>query len=66
MTVYTFMDKYLKEDAMITLEDEAGNIMYEGIAGKAPFCIWRKRTVLHVEGLGSLDDLIITMSGKSH
>lgn len=64
MTVSNFFDKYLKMNAIITLSDERGNILYEGRCGDAPFYAWSKRDVIAVEGLGMLDDIIITVSDR--
>lgn len=65
MTVRNFFDKYLNVNAIITLADERGNILYEGRCGDAPFHTWRKREVVNIEGLGMLDDIIITIRERA-
>lgn len=64
MTVTEFLTKYLQTDAIITLVDEKGNVLHEGTCGDAPFYAWNNRELISVEGLGSLNDLIITVGER--
>lgn len=64
MTAFDFMEKYLNKDTIITLQDTGGNILYEGKRNDATWRAFGGRQFVSVEGLGELNDLIITVTKR--
>lgn len=61
MKTMQFFKDFLKDEARITIADTKGNIFYTGDLGSLPVKIVRGTQVAAVEGLGSENDLIITV-----
>jgi hypothetical protein len=61
MKTSKFLLDYLSEKAIITIANDKGDILYEGYLGEMPIKLVRNTAVSSVEGLGSLNDIIITV-----
>ena len=62
MKTSKFLLDYLRETAQITICNTCGSILYEGQLGEMPISVVRGTKVVLVEGLGSLNDIIITIA----
>lgn len=61
MYLRQFLVEYLKAHARITLVDEQDDIFYEGDVISLPRTLVRNLYVTDIRGLGSQDDIIITV-----
>ena len=61
MYLRQFLKEYLKDHARITLVEERGDIFYEGDVISLPTVLTRNLSVTDISGLGSQDDIIITV-----
>ena len=59
MKTLKFLAKYLADEAMVTIADTKGSILYEGVLGDMPVRVVRNTTLSKIDGLGSLNDIII-------
>lgn len=65
MKTLNFVNKFLRESAKIAIVDSrTGNIEYEGEVGDAPYRLLRFSEFVSVDGLGSQDDLLVTVLTK--
>lgn len=66
MTVKTLFQKYLKSTAHISVINEAGSFLYTGSLKDAwkMRWIWEYREVVNVEGIGSENDIMITVTER--
>lgn len=62
MNTNKFLRGYLAMEARVTICNDRGSILYEGELGEMPAITTRHTKVKSVEGLGSQDDLIITVT----
>lgn len=60
-----FVEVYLKQSAMITLVLENGNIIFEGKVEELNTALLKDFYIKSVDGLGSLDDLFITITKEA-
>lgn len=60
-----FVEVYLKQSAMITLVLENGNIIFEGLVEELDSKLLTDFYIKDVCGLGSLDDIIITITKEA-
>lgn len=58
-----FLHDYLKDFARVTLADERGDIFYEGDVISIPIELLRGLELEKIEGLGSQNDIIVTVRG---
>ena len=59
MKTTQFLLNYLRETAMVTICNTHGSIIYEGQLGEMPISLVRGSIVNRIDGLGSLNDIII-------
>ena len=62
MKTSNFLLNYLRETAKITICNTHGSILYEGELGEMPMSVVRGTIVSRIEGLGSLNDLIVEVA----
>ena len=66
MNTNKFLRHYLSMEARVTICNDRGSILYEGRLGDVPARLTNYYTkVKSVEGLGSQDDLIITVTKEN-
>lgn len=61
MKTFKFLCDYISDEAIITIADNRGGIKYTGKLAEMPFRVISGTTFVSVEGLGSENDLIITV-----
>ena len=64
MKTTTFLLNYLDNNAIVTINNTHGDILYEGLLGELPISIVRDTTVNRIEGLGSNNDIIIEVERR--
>lgn len=64
MKTTTFLLNYLDNNAIVTINNTQGSILYEGLLGDLPISIVRETTVNRIEGLGSNNDIIIEIERR--
>ena len=62
MTTFNFLSKYIDNDAIVTIVNTNGEIQYTGILGDMPRSVEKNTVFVNVNGLGELNDLIITIA----
>lgn len=61
MKTTKFLLTYLDDRAKITISNDKGSILYTGTLGEMPIALVRNSTLKNIEGLGSEEDIIITI-----
>ena len=61
MTTFKFLTDYISDDAIITIVNTHGSIKYTGKCGEMPRYIYAHTEFVKIEGLGTENDLIITV-----
>lgn len=61
MKVTEFFDKYLQDDAKISICNEFGSILYNGTVGHTPFFLIKNKEFVKVESIDGCDELFIDM-----
>lgn len=59
MKVTKFFDKYLQNDAKISICNEFGSILYNGTVGRTPFFLIQDKELVKVEWLDGYNELFI-------
>lgn len=63
MTAFTFTANYLNENAKVCIvRGDNGDILYTGVIKDMPYGVLMGRAFFSIEGLGSENDLVITVS----
>lgn len=62
MTTFKFLCKYISDDAIVTIVNDKGSIKYTGELGIMPHSAIANTDFISIDGLGSENDLIITVS----
>lgn len=61
MTANIFLNKYISDKAIVTIVNNKGSIRYTGELSKMPYIVIKGMEFEKIEGLGSENDLIITI-----
>lgn len=64
MNTNKFLRKYLTMEARVTICNDRGSILYEGELGELRVALTRHTRIKSIEGLGSQDDIIITVTAE--
>lgn len=61
MTTFKFTSKYISDEAIVTIVNTHGSIKYTGKLADMPYSAISGTTFEKIEGLGTENDLIITV-----
>lgn len=61
MKVTEFFNKYLQDNAKISICNEFGSILYNGTVGHTPFFLIKDKELLKVEWCDGYDEIFIDM-----
>jgi hypothetical protein len=64
MTTFKFLCKYIRDEAIVSIVNDKGSIKYCGKWLDMPFSIIAQTEFVSIDGLGSENDLIITVTDK--
>jgi hypothetical protein len=64
MRTTSFLLDYLDAKALVTIANDKGSILYQGYLGDMPVLTVRNTKLQSIEGLGSLNDIIITVTAE--
>lgn len=62
MKTTKFLLNFLRETAMVTICNVHGSILYTGQLGEMPIALVRGTLVNKIEGIGSVNDIIIEIA----
>ena len=63
MTAFKFLSDYINGEATVCISNDKGSIRYEGKLNDMPRWVISHMEFVSIEGLGSKNDLIITVRG---
>jgi hypothetical protein len=61
MTAFTFLANYISDNAIVTIVNNKGSIRYTGELGSMPYSVVKGMEFEKIDGLGSENDLFITV-----
>lgn len=65
MNTLLFINKYLSIEAIVTIQNKSGDVVHSGLLHRLQAHKVVNTKVVKIEGLGSYDDIIITIEEKN-